>query len=144
MIRFLDGRKLLMRKSAATVLLILCMSSVVCPQKSEGTARAWLNGTWEGTGYQIDTDSTWTMRLRARGGKYLIEYPSLNCSGRWRLISINSKIAVFRENITLGRDACVDKGRVVIERLNGRQIAYRFSQRGTTDVSASAILNRKK
>ncbi|HJR08615.1 MAG TPA: hypothetical protein VJ842_15250 [Pyrinomonadaceae bacterium] len=133
-----------MRKLAATVLLLLCMSSVVYTQKSRSTTRGWLNGTWEGTGYQIDTNSTWTMRLRARGGKYLIEYPSLTCGGRWRLISINSKMAVFRENITLGQDACVDKGRVVVERLNGRQIAYRFSQRETTDVSASAILNRKK
>ncbi|HLL71939.1 MAG TPA: hypothetical protein VK363_10930 [Pyrinomonadaceae bacterium] len=132
------------RKLAATVLLMLCMSSIVYAQQGKGN-RAWLNGTWEGTGYQIDTDSTWTMRLTARrGGKYLIEYPSLNCGGRWRLVRINSKSAVFRESITSGQDACVDKGRVVIERLNGRQIAYRFSHRGATDISASAILNRKK
>lgn len=120
------------------------MSSVVWPQESK-SKRAWLNGTWEGTGYQIDTDTTWTMRLRARrGGKYLIEYPSLSCGGRWRLFSINSTRAVFRESITFGQNSCVNKGRVVIERLNGRQVAYRFSHRGSTDISASAILNRKK
>lgn len=144
MIRFLDGKKFtISKKIAASVLLLLCLSSVVRPQQAKSN-RAWLNGTWEGTGYQIDTDSTWTMRLRGRGGKYLIEYPSLSCGGRWRLISINSTRAVFRESITFGQNACVDKGSVVIERLNGRQIAYRFSHRGASDISASAILNRKK
>lgn len=34
--------------------------------------------------------------------------------------------------------------RVVIERLSRRQIAYRFSNRGSREVTASAILNRKK
>jgi hypothetical protein len=117
------------------------MSPVAYPQ---ARSASWLRGTWEGTGYQIDTDSTWTMRLRVRGGKYLIEYPSLNCAGRWRRLSVNSRMATFREQIAVGRGECVDGGRVVIQRLNGRQIAYRFSQRGTDEVSASAILNRKK
>ena len=130
-----------MRRLAATLALIICMSSAVCPQGRRG---AWLRGTWEGTGYQIDTDTTWTMRLRVRGGKYVIEYPSLKCGGRWRRLKINSRRATFREHITVGRDECVDRGRVVIERLNGRQIAYRFSHRGAVEVSASAILNRKK
>jgi hypothetical protein len=135
------GKGIKMRKLATTLLLILCLSPVVCPQ---GRSGAWLTGTWEGTGYQIDSDTTWTMRLTVRGGKYLIEYPSLNCGGRWRRLSINSRVATFREQIAVGRDACVDQGRVVIQRLNGKQIAYRFSHRGATEVSASAILNRKK
>jgi hypothetical protein len=128
--------------AVATLLAIICLSPAVCAQK--GRRGAWLRGTWEGTGYQIDTDSTWTMRLMVRGGKYLIEYPSLNCAGSWRRLSLNSRVATFRERITVGRGECVDQGRVLIERLNGKQIAYRFSQRGTSEVSASAILNRKK
>jgi hypothetical protein len=130
-----------MRRLAATLLVFICMSPVVCAQ---GRRDAWLRGTWEGTGYQIDTDSTWTMRLRVWGGRYLIEYPSLNCGGTWRRLSINSRVATFRERITVGRGECVDQGRVVIQRLNGKQIAYRFSQKGSAEVSASAILNRKK
>jgi len=85
------------------------------------------------------------MRLRVRGGgRYLIEYPSLKCGGRWRRLSLNSRRARFREHLTFGQGECVDRGQVVIERLNGRQIAYRFPHHGATDVSASAILNRKK
>jgi hypothetical protein len=131
-----------MRRLAAILLAVICMCSAAHAQG--GGRGAWLRGTWEGTGYQIDTDSTWTMRLTARDGKYLIEYPSLNCGGTWRLLSLNSRVATFREQIAAGRGACVDRGRVVVERLNGRQIAYRFSHRGTTEVSASAILKRTK
>lgn len=130
-----------MRKLAATLLVLVCLSPFVHAQSRSG---AWLAGTWEGTGYQIDTNTTWTMRLSVRGGKYLIEYPSLNCRGTWQPLSLDRRAATFRERITVGRTECVDSGRVVIQRLNGRQIAYRFSQRGTTEISASAILNRKK
>ena len=130
-----------MRRIVAIVCLFFSLSVAVCPQ---GKSRAWLNGSWEGTGYQMDTDTTWTMSFRARGKRYTIEYPSLKCSGTWRLVSVNSRRAIFRERITVGRESCIDRGVVTIERLNGRQIAYRFSQAGTSQVSASAILNRKK
>ena len=130
-----------MRRIAATLCLFFSLTVVVCPQNG---SRAWLNGTWEGKGYQFDTDTTWTVNFKARGKRYSIEYPSLNCRGTWRLISVNSQRAMFREHITVGRGECVDQGVVTIERLNGRQIAYRFSYANTDLVSASAILNRKR
>jgi hypothetical protein len=131
----------MMLRVVLTVCLLLCLSTDARPQ---GGSRAWLNGTWEGTGYQMDTDSTWTMRLTARGRRYGIEYPSLNCGGEWRLVSVNSRRATFRERITRGQADCADGGSVVIERLSGRQVAYRYSHRGERAVSASAILNRKR
>lgn len=130
-----------MRRIVALVCLFFSLTVAVCPQ---GKSRAWLNGSWEGTGYQMDTDTTWTMSFKARGKRYTIEYPSLKCSGTWRLVSVNSRRAIFREHILIGRESCVDRGVVTIERLNGGQIAYRFSNAGTSQVSASAILNRKK
>ncbi|MDQ1592577.1 MAG: hypothetical protein QOG71_3204 [Pyrinomonadaceae bacterium] len=133
-----------MRRIATILVMIVCLAMVVCPQQQQGRRGAWLRGTWEGTGYQMDTDSTWTMRLTVRGGKYLIEYPSLKCGGRWRRLSLNSRTATFEERIEVGRGECVDRGRVVVQRLNGKQIAYRFSHRGAAEVSASAILNRKR
>jgi hypothetical protein len=125
----------------AVVCLFFSLTVAVCPQ---GKSRAWLNGSWEGTGFQIDTNTTWTMNFRAQGKRYLIEYPSLNCSGTWRLVRVNSRRAIFRERITVGRESCVNQGVVTVERLNSRQLAYRFSYAGTDQVSASAILNRKK
>ncbi|HVF57741.1 MAG TPA: hypothetical protein VM934_16430 [Pyrinomonadaceae bacterium] len=130
-----------MLRIVLVVCLLFSLTAVVRPQ---GRSRAWLNGNWEGTGYQIDTDSTWTMRLRVRGRRFSIEYPSLNCGGRWTLLGINSTRARFREKIASGRGECADKGNVVIEKLSGRQVAFRYSYPGTSEVSASAILNRKK
>ena len=143
-----------MLRIMATLLLVLCTSFVVC---SQSKSSAWLNGTWEGTGYQIDDNSTWSMRLTVRGkgarsaraqstwgASYLIEYPSLKCGGRWRPISISSNTATFREILTFGQTQCADNGGVVIERLRSRQIAFRYSNQGAAKVSASAILDRKK
>lgn len=130
-----------MRKIAAVVCLFFSLTFVACAQSKGG---AWLNGSWEGTGYQIDTATTWTMNFNARGKRYSIEYLSLKCSGTWKLLRVNARRAIFRERITVGRDQCVNQGLVTIEKLNGRQLAYRFSYAGTTQVSASAILNRKR
>jgi hypothetical protein len=104
---------------------------------------AWIFGTWEGTGYQTDTDETWTMRFIIKGNKYLIEYPSLKCGGEWRLISINSKEARFRERINYGKDNCVNNGLVVIQRLSNRQVVSLYSNAGSNEITASAVLNRR-
>lgn len=130
-----------MLKIVATVCLFFSLTFVVHPQSRN---RTWLSGSWEGTGYQIDNDETWTMSFKAQGRRFLIEYPSLNCGGEWRLISINSRSARFREKITHGLEQCTNKGLVVIERLSYSQIAFRYSNPGTREVTASAILNRKK
>jgi hypothetical protein len=136
-----------MLKTVVAVLLLVTMAMVVLPQTRKGAGKktnTWLNGTWEGKGYQIDTDETWTMRLTVKGNKYLIEYPSLNCDGKWRPVRRNSWLARFREEITRGVDTCTNLGNVVIQRLGRRQIAYRYSNQGSREITASAILNRKQ
>lgn len=130
-----------MLRIVMTILLLMAMATIVCPQ---GKSRAWLNGTWEGKGYQIDTDETWTMRLTVKGRRYRIEYPSLKCEGQWRPLAISSRRVRFREKITVGIGICTDKGKVVIDRLSRKQIAYRYANQGTNEVTASAILNRKQ
>lgn len=130
-----------MLRIVATVCLFFSLALIVYPQ-SRG--RTWLNGRWEGTGYQIDTDTTWSVRFMTRGKSYLIEYPSLNCGGEWKLIRINSGRAIFREKLNVGLQECVNNSTVVIERLNGRQLSVRYSYRGRNEVYASVILNRKR
>ena len=124
-------------------LIVLLALSFTAPISAQ-SKRSWLAGTWEGTGYQMDTNETWTMKLTVRGNRYTIEYPSLKCSGRWIPISVDSRRARFRERITVGLAECVDRGNVVVERLSPRQIAYRYVNNGERDVTASAILNRKR
>jgi len=132
-----------MRKIVATLMLLLITTSVVCGQ-SRNRNRAWLNGTWEGTGYQMDNNELWTMLLTVKGNRYRIEYPSLKCGGRWRPISIKRNIARFREIISIGKEACADQGTVVIQRLSRRQIAFRYVNQGEVEVTSSSILNRRK
>ena len=92
----------------------------------------------------MDANGTWTMRLTVKGNRYMIEYPSLKCAGQWWPLAIRLWTMRFREKITIGINECKDNGNVVIQRLGRKQIAYRYADRGTNEVSASAILNRKK
>jgi hypothetical protein len=125
-------------------LIVILAFSFTFPISAQNKRRSWLAGTWEGTGYQMDNNETWTMKLTVQANRYKIEYPSLKCSGRWIPISLDSRRARFKERIMVGLAECVDRGNVVVERLGPRQIAYRFVNNGERDVTASAILNRKR
>lgn len=130
-----------MFRSLTLVAVILTFAAVGSAQSKAGS---WLSGTWTGTGYQIDANETWTMKVTVKGKKYTIEYPSLNCSGRWLLISFGSRLAKLRERITNGVDKCIDRGTVTIQRLNRRQIEFRYQNHKQTLFSASGILNREQ
>jgi len=121
------------------VLLLFAFATVSAQTKPNN----WLKGIWEGTGYQIDDQSTWTMRLAAGARVFSIEYPSLSCGGRWKLISIDAYRARFKEKLDHGQDQCVDNSNVVIQRLNNRQVVFLFSYPGKREVYASGILKRK-
>lgn len=128
-------------KAVAAITLLISLTSVAFP-KSIG--RTWLGGTWEGTGYQIDDNSTWTMSLKVKKGRFLIEYPSLDCGGEWRPLRLNSRRASFRESLKHGQDVCSNEGRVVVERLNATQLMFIYYRKGERLASSSAILNRKR
>jgi hypothetical protein len=130
----------LLRTFGVAILLLLLCAALSAQTKSNN----WIKGIWEGTGYQTDDQSTWTMRLTARGGRFSIEYPSLNCGGRWQLVSINGFRARFRERLDHGQEKCADKGNVLIEKLSKRQVVFLYSNAGTREVTASAVLNRKQ
>jgi hypothetical protein len=135
----MPAQPFLIRAFGAAALLLVIISLVSAQAKS----RNWIKGTWEGTGYQIDDQSTWAMSLVAGGRRFSTEYPSLNCGGRWKLISINAYRARFKEKLDHGQDTCVDNSYVVIQRLNKRQVVFLFSYPGKREVYASGILRRK-
>jgi hypothetical protein len=132
-----------MFKAITALLLLLTLS---CSALSYGGAaqhkRLLLRGTWEGTGYQIDDNSTWTMRLTVRAGKFSIAYPSLDCGGEWKLKRTAARRSVFRERLSYGKDKCTDNSLVVIERLSKRQLMVLFTNPGEKQVNSSGILNR--
>ena len=131
---------ILVRTLGVAFLLLLFSGSLAAQTK----ATNWFKGTWEGTGYQTDDQTTWTMRVTARGRRVSIEYPSLNCGGRWQLISISGNRARFRERLDHGQDKCTNNGNVTIQRLNRKQVFFLYSNAGTSVVTASAVLNRKQ
>jgi hypothetical protein len=130
---------ILVRTFGVALLLVLLSGSLAAQTK----AKNWIKGSWEGTGYQTDDQTTWTMRVTARGRSVSIEYPSLNCGGRWQLISISGNRARFRERLDHGQDKCTNNGNVTIQRLNRKQVFFLYSNAGTRDVTASAVLNRE-
>ncbi len=123
----------------AAVLLLMFF-----PLHAQTKSNKWIYGTWEGTGYQTDDKSTWTMLFTARGRRFSIEYPSLNCGGRWQLMSVNTYRARFRERLDHGQDKCTDDGSVVIQRLNKNQVLFLYTNAGSREVTASAVLNQRK
>jgi hypothetical protein len=116
---------------------------------STAMSQSWLRGSWEGTGYQIDDNTTWPMKLtitqpKNRGRTFSIDYPSLNCGGRWKLQTISPRQAIFREQLRHGQDKCANNGRVRIDRVSNKQILFLYSYKGIREISASAVLNRKR
>ena len=128
-------------KRFVTAAAVLLLSAAIAGGQTRG---GWLRGEWAGKGYQTDSDSTWAMKLTVRGRNYTVAYPSLECGGRWRLLSLSRRRAVFRETITSGAERCAQGGRVVVQRLNPRQLGYWYSHDGSKDYVASAILNRRR
>ena len=131
------------RSFAPAILLLLLSATLSAQTKPQTKSNNWIKGTWEGTGYQTDDQTTWAMRLTARGRRFSIDYPSLACGGHWQLISSNGYRARFKERLDRGQDKCTDKGTVVIQRLSKRQIFFLYSLAGAREVTASAVLSRK-
>ena len=103
----------------------------------------WLNGVWEGEGYQTDTKTTWAVRLTVQDGSYAIEYPNIPCRGRWTLIDENSSGASFTEVITEGTDRCSTNSHVLIEKVNDFEISCQYTHASSRVVIATATLSKK-
>jgi hypothetical protein len=92
---------------------------------STAGGQAWLEGLWTGQGYQSikradrapgadDYESNWSIALTVEQGAFKIDYPSLGCGGHWSRVLGNDREIVFTENITYGRERCIDKGKVTL------------------------------
>lgn len=129
---------------ALSLLALLSLSAFAQTAKSKKHHRPiWMTGTWEGTGYQTDDKSTWTMLLRAHSGKYSISYPSLKCGGKWVVRRLKKNRVLFTELLSYGQEQCQNNGRVVIERLNNNQLMFIYRNPDDREATSSAILNRK-
>lgn len=87
----------------------------------------WLEGVWEGKGYQNAPEMTWSIKFTADNNTYAIEYPSLRCGGKWTLVEMNDGRATFKETITRGLERCSNGGDISIEKINDYQISYKYT-----------------
>ena len=135
-----------MSRTLSTVGLLLILAGNVWSYDGAAAknTRLWISGTWEGAGYQIDDQSTWTISLTVHPDKFAVAYPSLNCGGQWELKRLSARRAVFRERLSYGKDKCQDNSTVVIERLSNRQLVFLFTNPGENEVNSSGILNRRR
>jgi hypothetical protein len=86
----------------------------------------WINGKFKGTGYQTDTQSTWTIDLdcNSSNNQYEIKYPSLGCNGYWEFLSSTENSVTFIEKLTSGKLSCLDKTIITLTKVDDDYITY--------------------
>ena len=87
--------------------------------------------------------SRWTIRLTGQNDKYVIEYPSLSCQGKWSLTGKESGNVRFKDIITQGLDRCENNGTVLIEKINDIQVSFKYSSPNTTSITSTAVLRER-
>lgn len=128
-------------KKITLLLFLLIVSSVINAQKKEPD---WINGTWRGTGFQLDNSESWSIRFEAdtKTKSYLIDYGSLNCGGIWELVEIDGNHAKFIEKITKGKEKCLNGSTIIITRVAENYISYSCFSPGGKKLDACSTLER--
>jgi hypothetical protein len=131
-------------KSASQPLSVPMTNSNRPGSKNKDTeSPAWLEGVWEGRGYQSDTKTNWIVRLRVQDSRGAVDYPSIPCLGRWDLVENDAREAKFVEVITDGTNRCASNSNVTIQKIKDSQISCMYTYAGSSVVIATAILNQK-
>jgi hypothetical protein len=103
----------------------------------------WMQGEWRGIGYQLNTGGTWSIHLKANKDRVSIAYPSLECSGNWQVIKADKDRIELLETITDGTDKCVNKGKVVITKIDDNHITFTYFSPYSGELEAFSTLVRK-
>ncbi len=95
---------------------------------SAQTGPEWMDGKWQGIGYQLNTQSTWSIDFwgRSAENEFSIQYPSLKCGGNWKLNAFDETQAWFKEEIEFEKMNCLDLGTIVITRINENHITFTY------------------
>ncbi|MGB1039255.1 MAG: hypothetical protein ACPGVD_00105 [Flavobacteriales bacterium] len=129
------------------VILISFFTLSGCTNRSKikkSSSSSWIDGLWQGTGYQIDleNDNQWSISLKidSKRNIYTINYLSIPCRGQWELISISDEQAFFKETIHKGRNLCVNKGKIVLSKIDENTLIYSFFNPGEKKANAFSTL----
>lgn len=103
----------------------------------------WLDGEWNGTGYQID-GKTWTVELAKQADRLTIQYPSLGCGGNWKIIKSSKDRIELEETIVEGAEKCDQGCKIVLFKINENQLSViYFLPSYQKDAIASLVLTKK-
>lgn len=107
------------------------------------SAPKWLKGKWEGVGDQVD-GQTWKVALDATKLRNIhIDYPDLDCGGKWKLVETAGKGAKVLEQLTYGLDKCDNNVEVVLERLpEGTVKVMYYLKAYSPEAIATAVLSK--
>ncbi|KAA3620751.1 MAG: hypothetical protein DWQ02_28855 [Bacteroidetes bacterium] len=106
----------------------------------------WIHGSWQGVGYQSPTNSAWEIDLKydAENNRFSINYPSLGCSGHWKLLESETNRIVLVEQITDGMDKCDNNVKVIVNYVDEEYISVSyFLPKLIDNVVAYSVLKRK-
>ena len=103
----------------------------------------WLQGEWRGIGYQLNTSENWSIHLKVSDERVSIAYPSLECSGNWQIIKQSKNKLELLETITDGADKCVNKGKLVITKVDENHVTYTYFSPFSGELEAFSTLVRK-
>lgn len=112
------------------------------PTPTVSQSSEWLEGVWEGKGYQNAPEMTWSIKFTAADNTYVIEYPSLRCGGKWSLVEASDGRATFKETITRGLDRCSNGGDITIEKISDQQISYKYTLPIIGEVATATLSKR--
>ena len=109
------------------------------------TAPKWIQGKWQGTGDQVD-GQTWEVSLDAsKLFNIQIDYPGLDCGGKWKSVNKSENGANLREVLTYGLDKCDQNVEVVLSRVSDEQLKVEYYLKSYSDKAiATAMLTRSR
>jgi hypothetical protein len=109
-----------MKKIFLISVLLLSLSGICAQENPAQKKISWLEGTWEGSGFQIDNQS-WSVSFTHAEKKFTISYPSLACTGWWKISESSKSRVIFIENITVN-NGCDQGDKVVVTRIDDKNI----------------------
>lgn len=121
----------------AITAILICLAGCASAPK-------WMQGTWQGTGDQIDGHQ-WQVALDATNlSKVKIDYPDLSCGGKWKIVESSEEGANVRERLTYGLDKCDQNVEVVIEKPSDGNMKLTFFLKSySPDPIATAVLTKR-
>ena len=137
-----------MKKLLFAAFVCVCMSGLVATtthRDSPPRVPKWLEGEWEGVGFQPDMPSNWNTILKSdpASGILKVNYPTIPCSGKWLITEIQKDRVIAKEEITENVQNCIQGEKVTIIKVDERQIAIIYSLREGEVANAYSVLVKK-